>query len=121
MTKTGNVWVHSPVVIIVTVLASHLAAVMNVADNHKEMRAKIALRTMSALALLSAESMVCAEDSALGLGTAATFLVIARREREIAMKTGIVKALWSVGETIVMDLDSAARMTVVKNHTKCLD
>ena len=38
--KTGNVWVHSPVVIIVTVLASHLAAVMNVADNHKEMRAK---------------------------------------------------------------------------------
>ena len=60
--------------------------------------------------------MVCAEDPALGLGTAATFLVIARREREIAMKTGIVKALWSVEETIVMDLDSAAVMTVVKNQ-----
>ena len=111
--KTGNVWVHSPVVITVTVLALDSAAQMNVADNPEEMRAKIATRTMSALALLSVETMVFAEDPALGLGTAATFLVIARREREIAMKTGIVKALWSVGETIVMDLDSAARMTVV--------
>ena len=69
---------------------------------------------MSALALLSAESMVCAEDSALGLGTAATFLVIARREREIAMMTGDVTALWSVEVTIVMDQDSVAAMTAVK-------
>ena len=112
--KTGNVWVHSPVVIIVTVLALDLAAVMNVADNPKGTRAKIAPLTMSALEILSAESMVFAEDPVLGLVTAATFLVIARREREIAMMTGDVTALWSVEVTIVMDQDSVAAMTAVK-------
>ena len=99
--KTGNVWVHSPVVITVTVLALDLAAQMNVADNPEEVRAKIATRTMIVLALLSVETMVFAEDPALGLGTAATFLVIARREREIAIMHINVKALWSVGITTV--------------------
>ena len=56
--KTGNVRVHSPVVIIVTVMALDLAAQMNVADNPEEMRAKIATRTMIALALLSVETTI---------------------------------------------------------------
>ena len=99
MTKTGNVWVH--VVKIVSVSALVLAAMMNVADNPKVMRAKIAAPTMSALVLLSVESIMFAEDPALGLVTAATFLVIARREREIAIMHINVKALWSVGITTV--------------------
>ena len=89
---TENVWDYSPAEA-TTVLALDLAAVMTVADNPREMRAKTARQTMSALASLSAASTMFAEIHVLGLLSAATSLVIVRRAREIATMTGNVKEL----------------------------
>ena len=114
---TENVWAYLPVESTI-VLALDSAAMMTVADDPWEMRARTAPQTVSAPALLSVASIMFAEIRVLGLGllSAATYLVIVRRAKEIVTTTGNVKALWSVEVTTVMDPDSVAAMTVANNQ-----
>ena len=110
-----NVWANLSVdPTIVLVLA--LAALMTVADNLREMRARIAQQIMSAMALLCVVSMIFVEIRVLGHLSAVTYLVIARSMREIVMMTGNVKDPLSVEITIVMGWNSAAVMTVANNQ-----
>ena len=93
-----------------------LTEAMSVANNPRVMLARTAHQTMTALVLLSVASIMFAEIPALGHLNAAACLVIVRRAREIVTMTGNVKALLSVGATIVLGLDSAAPMTVAHNQ-----
>ena len=112
---TENVWAYLPVESTI-VLALDSATVMTVADDPREMRARTAPQTVSAPALLSVASIMFAEIRVLGNLSAATYLVIVRRAKEIVTTTGNVKALWSVEVTTVMDPDSVAGMTVANNQ-----
>ena len=67
---------------------------------------------MSVLVLLSVVSIIFVETSVLDHLIAATYLVIARRVREIVMMIWDVKAPLSVEVTTVLGTDSAAVMIV---------
>ena len=91
---------------ITTVMVPDLPQITIVAVNPKEMKAKTAQSTMSALALLFVAIALSAEILALGLQNAAHFPVIVRRVKGTATMIGNVKALWFAEVTTAMDKDS---------------
>ena len=113
--KIGNVKASWSAPWSLTVMGLDSAAMMNVANNPREMWERTAQQTMSALVLFYVASIMSAEIHVLDQVIAVNYRVIVRRVREIVTMIQRVKALWSVAATAVLGPDLITMMTVAYN------